>query len=128
MQSVIIKSIIRKKHRVRTTNSNVYSIVQNLLNRDFYAEDIGHKWVSDLTYIRTEQGWLYLIILLDLTERKVVGWALSETTEATQTTIPAWKMAVKNRVITDSLIFHSNRRVQYACNELRKNLNDSCVA
>lgn len=74
MRRANIKSIVRKKYRVQTTDSNhVYPVVQNVLNRDFHAGDIGQKWVSDLTYIRTAQGWLYLTIVLDLADRKI--WA-----------------------------------------------------
>ena len=128
MRRANIKSIVGKKHRVQTTDSkHAYSVVQNVLNRDFHAEDIGQKWVSDLTYIRTAQGWLYLTIVMDLADRKIVGWALSETMEASKTTIPAWRMAVKNRAVKGSLIFHSDRGVQYACNEFRKCLDDFYV-
>ena len=128
MRRANIKSIVGKKHWVQTTDSkHAYSVVQNVLNRDFHAEDIGQKWVSDLTYIRTAQGWLYLTIVMDLADGKIVGWALSETMEASKTTIPAWPMAVKNRAVKGSLIFHSDRGVQYACNEFRKCLDDSHV-
>ncbi|MFC5282030.1 DDE-type integrase/transposase/recombinase, partial [Pedobacter alpinus] len=65
----------------------------NILGRDFYAEHIGKKWVSDLTYIRTREGWLYLTTIMDLADRKIVGWALSETMEAEKTTVAAWQMA-----------------------------------
>ena len=76
MKKANIKSIIRKKYRIQTTDSNHdYSVSENHLNRDFSAQTIGQKWVSDLTYIRTGEGWLYLTAILDLADRKVVGWA-----------------------------------------------------
>lgn len=59
---------------------------------------------------------------MDIADRKIVGWALSETMEAEQTTIAAWQMAIKNPPITQELIFHSDRGVQYACNEFRRQL------
>ena len=74
MRKANIKSIIRKKYRVQTTDSNHgYQPAPNILNRDFYAEHIGQKWVSDLTYIRTGEGWLYLTTIMDLVDRKIVG-------------------------------------------------------
>jgi putative transposase len=120
MRKAHIQSVIRKKYRVQTTDStHVFTLAENLLNRDFSADKLGQKWVSDLTYIRTGQGWLYLTTVLDLADRKIIGWALSETMEASQTSVPAWKMAVKNRGITSQLIFHSDRGIQYACCEFR---------
>ncbi len=74
---------------------------------------------SGSTYIKTTNGWLYLTVIVDLADRKVIGWALSQTMKASDTVIPAWKMAIKNRPITTQLIFHSDRGVQYACYEFR---------
>ena len=100
----------------------MYAVAENYLDRDFYAQRPTEKWVSDLTYIRTEEGWLYLTAVLDLADRKAVGWALSETMEAEATTVAAWRMAVRNRPVTKALLFHSDRGVQYACREFRAQL------
>ena len=113
MKKANIKSIIRKKYRVQTTDSNhAYAIADNHLNRDFSASDTGQKWVSDLTYIKTGEGWLYLTAILDLADRKVIGWAMSEEMKASDTTIAAWKMAINNRPVKQDLLFHSDRGVQ----------------
>ena len=123
MKKANIKSIIRKKYRVQTTNSeHKYSIAENHLNRDFSTQRTGQKWVSDLTYIRTGEGCLYLTAILDLADRKVVGWALSDTMKASDTTIAAWKMAIINRPVKQNLLFHSDRGVQYACTDFRDQL------
>lgn len=123
MKKMGLKSIIRKKYRVQTTDSkHPYQVSKNHLNREFSAERVAQKWVSDLTYVKTAEGWVYLTVILDLADRKVVGWALSETMKAEDTSIAAWKMALKVRPITNSLLFHSDRGVQYACNEFRKQL------
>jgi putative transposase len=128
MRKHSIRSIIRRKYRVQTTDSNHgYAIADNYLNRDFSATRLAEKWVSDLTYIKTQQGWLYLTAVLDLADRKVVGWALSETMEAQVTSVAAWRMAVGNRPITKSLLFHSDRGVQYACREFRSQLKGKPV-
>jgi transposase InsO family protein len=123
MRKANLKSIIRKKYRVQTTDSkHDYAISENHLNRDACVQAIGQKWVSDLTYIRTGEGWLYLTVILDLADRKVVGWAMSDNMKANDTTIAAWKMAIKNRPIKQYLLFHSDRGVQYACTDFREQL------
>ncbi len=123
MQKHQIQSIIRKRYRVQTTDSShLYTVAENYLSRDFQAARPAEKWVSDLTYIRTREGWLYLTVVLDLADRKVVGWALSETMEAEMTTVAAWQMAIRNRPLFRSLLFHSDRGVQYACSAFREQL------
>ena len=117
MRKAGISSKVRKKY-VRTTDSkHAYRVFDNLLDRDFKVGNIGQVWVSDITYIPTKQGWLYLTTVIDLGDRKVIGWAMSNSLKAADTSIAAFNMAVKNRPITQNLIFHSDRGVQYACNE-----------
>ncbi len=100
MNQAAVRSIMYKKYRVQTTDStHNYPIAKNLLNREFTAEKPGQKWVSDITYIPTEEGWLYLTTVLDLADRKVIGWALSESLKAINTSVVAWRMALKNRAI-----------------------------
>jgi transposase InsO family protein len=128
MRKHAIRSIIRKKYRVQTTDSNHgFAIAENYLNRNFSATRLAENWVSDLTYIRTQQGWLYLTAVLDLADRKVLGWALNETMEAEVTSVAAWRMAVRNRPLTKSLLFHSDRGVQYACQQFRSQLKGKPV-
>lgn len=123
MQKTGIRSIIRKQYRVQTTDSNHgYPIAENHLNQNFSAERLAQKWVSDLTYIKTGEGWLYLTAILDLADRKVIGWALSETMMAKATSGAAWRMAIKNRPVNEPLLFHSDRGAQYACCEFRAQL------
>lgn len=118
-----LKSIIRKKWIITTDSRHNYPVVENKLNRDFKVTRTGQVWVSDITYIKTSQGWLYLTIIIDLYDRKVIGWALSRSLKSVNTTISAWRMAVRNRPIIRRLIFHSDRGVQYACNEFKKLLS-----
>lgn len=125
MQKVGIRSIMYKKYRVQTTASNHdYPVAENLLNREFTAGKPGQKWVSDITYIATRQGWLYLTVILDLADRKVIGWALSDSLKAVDTSVAAWRMALINRPIDGPLIFHSDRGTQYACSEFRDGLKE----
>jgi len=65
------------------------------VKRNFKPERIGQTWVSDITYIRTLEGWLYLTTVIDLFDRQVIGWSLSKTMHTAETVIPAWKMAAK---------------------------------
>jgi putative transposase len=119
MKQEYLKSIIRKQYKVTTNSSHKYTIVENVLNRAFRVQAENMAWVSDITYIPTKQGWLYLTAVIDLFDRKAIGWALSDTMKANQTVIPAFNMAKKNRPIekSQSLIFHSDRGIQYACEE-----------
>jgi len=97
-------------------------VAENHLERDFTAFRPAQKWVSDLTYIKTGEGWLYLTTVIDLVDRKVIGWALSETMKAGETTLLAFKMSIKNRPVVKPLLFHSDRGVQYACHEFTSEL------
>lgn len=120
-----IRSIIKKKFRATTDSSHNYPVVENKLNREFTVKEYNSVWVSDLTYVHTAQGWLYLTTVIDLFDRKVIGWALSETMKTKDTTIAAFRMAKINRPLQayQKLIFHSDRGIQYACEEFVNELN-----
>jgi len=123
-----LKSIIRKKYKVATTDSkHKYIISENHLNREFYREVPSQAWVSDITYIPTHQGWLYLTIVMDLFDRKIVGWSLSDNMTTKDTVIAAWNMAKKNRNINPKMLFHSDRGVQYASELFRSELKSNQV-
>lgn len=121
MRQMGIRSIISRRFRVVTTDSKHGHIPsENLLERDFTAVGPGQKWVSDITYVRTKQGWLYLTVIMDLYDRKVVGWSMSPTMEAEKTVVAAFGMAIKTRPVNPrELIFHSDRGIQYACDRFR---------
>ena len=119
MKRAKLRSIVKKKFKVTTDSTHKFPVPENILDRDFKPGILGAVWVSDITYIRTRQGWLYLTTVIDLGDRKIIGWALGVTMKAIDTVIPAFKMAQKTRPITQELIFHSDRGIQYACNEFR---------
>jgi putative transposase len=123
MKKQKLQSIIRKKWIVTTDSKHNYPVVENKLNRDFNVTRTAQVWVSDITYIKTSQGWLYLTVIIDLYDRKVIGWAFSRFLKTVYTTIPAWSMAIRNRSTTQGLIFHSDRGVQFACNEFKNLLS-----
>lgn len=117
MKQQKIYSKVRKRYVVTTDSKHKYPTAPNLMQRNFMANDPGTKWVSDITYIKVKSQWLYLTTVIDLFDRKVIGWALSNTMSADQTTVSALKMALSNRELHPSIIFHSDRGIQYACNE-----------
>ncbi len=127
MRKYGFRSVHKKKFKVTTDSKHTFPVSDNVLNRDFTAERIAQKWVSDLTYIHTKEGWLYLTTVIDLFDRKVIGWSFSSVMTAQETVIPAWRMACQNRPIMKELIFHSDRGVQYACKAFRNLLNNSLI-
>ena len=123
MQELGLRSKLSKKFRVTTNSKHNYLTVNNLLNRDFYASKPSMKWVSDITYIQTQEGFLYLTTIIDLYDRKVIGWSLSNTMSAEDTTLSAWRMAIKNRSIKKGMLFHSDRGIQYASKKFANTLD-----
>jgi len=90
--------------------------VLNHLNRDFSAEEADCKWVTDITYIRTGEGWLYLAVILDLYHGQVIGWSMSHSMEK-QLVIQAVLMALWQKDHADSVILHSDRGSQFTSHE-----------
>jgi putative transposase len=104
----------RKKKQPRTTNSqHSYPVAPNRLNREFQATRPNEKWLADITYIPTAEGWLYLAVVLDLFSRKVVGWAFAATLESCLVE-QAFRMALQDRTVLQGLLHHSDRGSQYA--------------
>lgn len=118
MKKMELKSILRRKYVVTTDSNHLFNIADNKLNRDFDSTKLGEKWVSDITYIRVNNDWNYLTTIIDLADRKVIGWSLSEDMTAENTIKRAWLHARSNRSLGPGLIFHSDRGVQYACNKI----------
>jgi transposase InsO family protein len=117
----------RRRKFIRTTDSkHTLPVFENILSREFHAEKGGQKWVSDITYLLTSNGWVYLTVVIDLYDRKVLGWALSVGMQASETSIAALQMAVKNRAPHSGLIFHSDRGIQYCAQSFRTILNERC--
>ena len=114
MNQLGLRSKLSKKFKVTTNSKHKHVIVQNILNREFSVTESSKVWVSDITYIRVKEGFIYLTTVLDLYDRKIIGWSLSNGMSVEENSLAAWKMAVKNRSIENGLIFHSDRGVQYA--------------
>ena len=115
----------RRRYGKTTDSGHGFSVEGNLLNRDFQAAYPGEKWVSDITYLRTTFGWLYLTVVIDLWDRKVIGWSMGKELTAEQV-CRALEMAWRNRHPREGLIFHSDRGVQYCSGEFRSALTKMC--
>ncbi|WP_394669230.1 IS3 family transposase [Halosquirtibacter xylanolyticus] len=128
MNRMGLKSILKKKFKATTDSRHDYPVAPNLLNREFRVEKLGSKWVSDITYIKVLNRWAYLTTVIDLADRQVIGWALSEDMTTENTVLKAWTNARNNRDIQKGFIFHSDRGSQYASNLFRNIFIKHCDA
>ncbi len=122
MKELGLRSKLSRKFRVTTDSKHNYLVVENVLNRNFIVVEASKVWVSDITYIQTKEGFLYLTTVIDLYDRKIIGWSLSGGMSTEKTSLAAWKMAVKNRKVGQGLVFHSDRGVQYASKKFTKTI------
>ena len=108
---------MKRRFKVMTTDSNhTLPIAPNILNRDFYASNPDEKYVGDITYIPTSEGWLYLATVIDLYSRKIVGWSMDDTMKVSLVN-DALKMALTTRNPSKGLLWHTDRGSQYASYE-----------
>ena len=113
----------RKQYKITTTNSrHSHPIAPNTLNRQFWAEGPNQKWVGDITYIATKEGWLYFAAILDIYSRKVIGWSMDKHMEQ-ELVASALQMATAQRRPGTGVLHHTDRGSQYAANDYQKLLN-----
>jgi transposase InsO family protein len=113
----------KRKFKQTTDSNHGLPVAKNLLDRDFDQLEPNRVWVSDITYIPTREGWLYLATVLDLFGRKIVGWSMSHRIDR-HLVMDALTMAVKNRRPPPNLIHHSDRGSQYASDDFQKLLDE----
>lgn len=106
---------------VTTDSKHDKPIAANLLNQDFSAQRPNQRWVTDITYVPTHEGWLFLAAVMDLYSRRIVGWAM-DSTMTTRLVLSALHMAIGNRRPDGGLVHHSDRGSQYASEEYRSSL------
>lgn len=123
MKRMGLRSKLSRKYR--KVNYPEYS--PNHLERQFAADEPGKVWVSDITYIHTTHGFRYLTTVIDLYDRKIVGWSFSGNMTAHDTATRAYRMAVRHRRPQSGMIFHSDQGVQYASEEFRNALDKNVV-
>lgn len=112
-----------KKFKATTNSNHALPVAENLLQQDFTAQRPNQVWVGDITYIGTDEGWLYLAVVLDLYSRKVVGWSMSDRMTATLV-CDALRMALFARKRPRGVIMHTDRGSQYCSREHRALLDE----
>ena len=122
MKGLGIQAVSHKRFRVSTTDSNHdFPVAPNVVNRDFAAAKADEVWLTDITYVPTREGWLYLAAVEDLYSRRVVGWSMGTAMES-RLVVDALEMAVKQRYPDAGLVAHSDRGSQYASEHYRRAL------
>jgi len=104
---------MKRRYKNTTDSNHNLPIAPNLLNQDFYASNANEKYVGDITYISTGEGWLYLATVIDLYSRRVVGWSIDDTMKVSLVN-DALNMALSHRTPKQGLIWHTDRGSQYA--------------
>jgi putative transposase len=123
MRQQQIRAITARRFVPQTTDSNhEFPAADNLLHQQFSAEKPNCRWVADITYVPTREGWLYLAAVKDLCTRKIVGWSMGEQMPA-ELVCDALREALAKQCPGPGLIHHSDRGVQYACRQFQEMLN-----
>jgi transposase InsO family protein len=112
----------RRRFRVTTDSNHPLPVAANVLGRQFTVVAPDTAWVTDITYLWTREGWLYLAVILDLFSRAVVGWAMSAQITTQHLTLQALKMALGRRRPPQGLLHHSDRGSQYASADYQRTL------
>lgn len=116
-----LQGLSPRKFRITTNSDHDHRIAENVLGRDFQARGPNEKWATDITYIWTSEGWLYLAVVVDLFSRRIVGWSVADHME-TRLCLDALGKALAHRTNIEGLIHHSDRGVQYASDDYREAL------
>lgn len=119
-----LKSKVVKKYKATTNSNHNLPVAENILNRKFYAEKLNQKWVSDITYVPTDEGWLYLAGILDLCGREIAGWAMGERMTK-ELVIRCLNQAKGRRGNPKGVLLHSDRGSQYCSNDYQKLLKNN---
>lgn len=123
LQELGLFSRTKRKFVVTTDSQHAQPVAENLLDRDFTAARPNQKWLTDITYVPTREGWLYLAAVLDVFSRRIVGWSMSERID-TELVTSALQMATTQRSPQPGLLHHSDRGVQYASDAYQQILSD----
>ena len=121
MQRAGIQSKVHKRFVVTTESRHGLKPADNVLNREFETTAPNEKWVSDVTFIPTREGWLFLATIMDLYSRMIVGWSMGKQ-HTTRLVKDALTMAVENRGYVNGVILHSDQGIQYASGEYQQDL------
>ena len=119
MKSMNLKVKHKRKFKITTDSKHKYPVAENVLNRQFNPQVANQAWGTDITYLWTQEGWIYLAIVIDLYSRRVVGWAMDRRMKKALV-IRALMMAINLRRPEPGLIHHSDRGSQYASHDYQK--------
>ena len=119
MKVLGLRALAKRKFKVTTDSEHNKPIYDNILGRDFTTTAINQKWAGDITYIHTQEGWLYLAVVIDLHSRAVIGWAMDKRMKA-GLVCDALTMALQRRHYPKGVIVHSDRGSQYCSKQYRK--------
>ncbi len=118
MREEKLQAVHKNKFKVTTKSNHKRTVAENHLARRFGAEAPNKAWATDISYVWTKEGWLYLCVIMDLFSRKIVGWSMG-TTLANELVLNALKMARKQRGLPKGLILHSDRGIQYTSKDFQ---------
>jgi len=124
MVKLDLRAVAAKKFKVTTDSNHAKPVAENLLNQDFFADRLNQKWVSDITYIYTSEGWLYLATVMDLYSRAVIGWSMGKRINK-ELVCDALTMALFRRKFPKGVIVHSDRGSQYCSKKYQKLLKNN---
>lgn len=116
MRRLGLRALAKRKWKATTDSRHALPVATNLLNRDFSASAPNQKWVTDITYVATQEGWLYLATVMDLYSRAIIGWSLQDRLESALI-IEALEMALWRRKFPTGVLVHSDRGSQY-CSDI----------
>lgn len=122
MRKAGLKGCPHRRFKVTTRSDPSHAVAENLIQQDFHADAPNQRWVADLTYISTHQGWLYLAVVMDLYSRLIVGWSMNRWMSR-HLVIDALTMALGARTPRGDLIHHSDRGAQYTSDDFRDQLD-----
>jgi transposase InsO family protein len=114
-----LRSKVKRKYRVTTDSRHSYPVAPNILNREFTVSSPNRVWTSDITYLPSRNGWLYLAFFMDLYSRMIVGWCVSKSL-GHEMVLQALSRAIGRRRPPEGLLIHSDRGVQYCCGNFRE--------
>lgn len=126
MKAMKLKAIAKRKFKVTTDSTHNKPAFENVLGRDFSTTAINQKWVGDITFVHTVEGWLYLAVIIDVHSRSIIGWSMSRRMKK-QLVCDALLMALFKRKFPKNVIVHSDRGSQYCSKKYRSILKNNCL-
>lgn len=126
MRYLELRALAKRKWKATTDSKHDLPIAENILNRDWSTTGLNQKWVTDVTYVWTQEGWLYLATVMDLYSRAIIGWALHNSLE-TPLIAEALRKALWKRKFPKNVLVHSDRGSQYCSHDYQKLLKDNSL-